>query len=128
MSETKTERYERLRQTGGWIGVDLDATLAHYDGWPADGGVGEPILAMVQRVVKWRSAGIEVRIMTARVSGEEYRDVEPQRAKIQAWSLKHIGEVLPVTCTKDFQMIELWDDRAVQVVPNTGLRADGLAD
>ena len=35
------------------------------------------------------------------------------------------GEVLPVTNCKDFGMIELWDDRAVQVVFNTGIRADG---
>jgi hypothetical protein len=31
-----------------------------------------------------------------------------------------------VTREKDFAMIELWDDRAVQVVTNTGERADGL--
>jgi hypothetical protein len=32
---------------------------------------------------------------------------------------------LPVTNCKDLNMVELWDDRAVQVVPNTGQRADG---
>lgn len=31
-----------------------------------------------------------------------------------------IGRELPVTATKDFAMIELWDDRAVQVRMNTG--------
>jgi hypothetical protein len=25
-------------------------------------------------------------------------------------------------------MVELWDDRAIQVVPNTGLRADGVKE
>lgn len=25
----------------------------------------------------------------------------------------------------DFAMVELWDDRCVQVIPNTGKRADG---
>lgn len=39
---------------------------------------------------------------------------------IENWCLKHIGKKLPVTNIKDFGMIELWDDRAVQVVPNTG--------
>jgi hypothetical protein len=33
--------------------------------------------------------------------------------------------VLPVTNVKTFDIIEIWDDRAVQVIPNTGLRADG---
>jgi hypothetical protein len=28
---------------------------------------------------------------------------------------------------KDYAMHELWDDRAVQVIPNTGVRADGKA-
>jgi hypothetical protein len=29
--------------TGGWIGVDLDGTLAHYDGWKGIDHIGEPI-------------------------------------------------------------------------------------
>jgi hypothetical protein len=37
------------------------------------------------------------------------------------WCQKHIGQRLEVTCTKDYGMIELWDDRAVQVVANTGI-------
>ena len=43
---------------------------------------------------------------------------------IKEWCLKHIGQKLEVTNVKDFGMIELWDDRAVQVIPNTGRRAD----
>jgi hypothetical protein len=34
----------------GWIGVDLDATLAKYDGWKSADHIGEPIPAMVDRV------------------------------------------------------------------------------
>ena len=34
--------------------------------------------------------------------------------------MKHIGQELEVTCTKDFGMIELWDDRAIRVEKNTG--------
>ena len=37
----------------------------------------------------------------------------------------HFGVVLPVTNVKDWHMLELWDDRAVQVEPNTGRRVDG---
>ena len=45
---------------------------------------------------------------------------------IDRWCLKHLGEALPITCIKDMRMTELWDDRAIQVVPNTGARADRL--
>ena len=98
----------------GWIGVDLDGTLAHYDGWRGGDHIGEPIPEMLSRVHAWLERGIEVRIFTARAS------VQEQVAPIQEWSLKHIGIVLRVTNIKDFGMIELWDDRAVRVIPNTG--------
>jgi len=26
----------------GWVGVDLDGTLAHYDGWKGADHIGEP--------------------------------------------------------------------------------------
>lgn len=113
----------------GWIGVDLDASLAIYTRWKPDGSIGEPIPKMVLRVQKWLLAGKDVRIMTARVSKtgrEEDGDkfVAEQRALIEAWSLKHIGKILPITCEKDFKMYELWDDRAVQLIPNTGEALD----
>ena len=118
----------------GWIGVDLDGTLAKYEKW--DGGIGEPIPLMVERVKKWIADGVEVRIFTARVgtgaghSSESGRSddeifAEEQRRLIQFWCLDHIGHVLKITATKDFRMIELWDDRAIQIIPNTGKRADG---
>ena len=37
----------------GWIGVDLDGTLAHYDGWKGIEHVGPPIPAMLARVKYW---------------------------------------------------------------------------
>lgn len=101
----------------GWTGVDLDKTLARYDGDIRS--VGEPIAPMVERVKKWLAEGREVRIMTARVSGP---DADEQREMIQQWCELHLGCRLPVTCVKDFDMRELWDDRAVQVMPDTGLR------
>lgn len=121
----------------GWVGVDLDGTLAFYDGWQGENHVGEPVAPMLARVKKWRAEGREVRIMTARVSNCPYTGMEASgmipepmsksecRKVIEAWCEKHVGEVLPVTCKKDFAMIELWDDRAIQVIPNTGERADG---
>lgn len=39
---------------------------------------------------------------------------------IHSWCKQYIGQALAVTCVKDYRMFELWDDRAVQVEPNTG--------
>lgn len=113
----------------GWIGVDLDGTLAEYNGWVGPTHIGQPILPMVARIQKWLLEGREVRIFTARVfAGGRVDPAELRQVvvAIEQWCKAHIGRVLPVTCTKDYGMIELWDDRAVQVVPNTGQRADGL--
>lgn len=106
----------------GWIGVDLDGTLAHYDHWEGVEHIGRPIPAMLSRIKAWLAAGKEVRIFTARVFGPQGVDARPY---IEAYCLEHLGVVLPVTCEKDYAMVELWDDRAVQVIPNTGARADG---
>lgn len=103
----------------GWIGVDLDGTLAHYDGWKGEAHVGEPIPAMVERVKGWLAAGREVRIFTAR-AGCPSDMLEAVEAPIKAWCVEHLGQELPITNVKDFGMVELWDDRCVQVVPNTG--------
>lgn len=105
----------------GWIGVDLDGTLAHYDGWKGETSIGAPIPAMVERIRTWLSQGREVRIFTARVAGG---DIPAIVKAIEGWCWEHVGAVLPVTNVKDFAMVELWDDRAVQVIPNTGMRAD----
>lgn len=115
----------------GWIGVDLDGTLATYKSGQGV-VIGEPIPRMVERVVDWVKAGVDVRVVTARAAyvteyRSEYEDDDPwqpekQISAIQAWCLKHIGKILPVTAAKDFEMTELWDDRAVRVERNTGVR------
>ena len=108
----------------GWIGVDLDGTLARYDGWQGATHIGEPIPLMMKRVKEWLSKGTEVRIFTARVAtGEGDRsDYSPAiiARVIQDWCELHGLPRLAVTNVKDFGMIELWDDRAVGVVVNTG--------
>lgn len=103
----------------GWIGVDLDRTLAHYDKWVSETHIGAPIPLMLARVKKWIDDGKDVRIFTARVSGER-KDPEGIKIAIQRWCLDHIGVVLKITCEKDRRMLELYDDRAVQVEANTG--------
>ncbi len=71
---------------------------------------------MLERVKAWRSAGREVRIMTARAS-----DLTPAAKRtIETWCEKHVGEKLPITNEKDPGMVALWDDRAVAVERNRG--------
>jgi len=108
----------------GWIGVDLDGTLAYYDQWRGSGHIGPPVAPMVRRVARWLQEGREVRIFTARAfrdgTPERDKDVDVAMAAIKAWCILHLGVELEVTCVKDFSMIELWDDRAIQVIYNTG--------
>lgn len=112
----------------GWIGVDLDGTLAEYHGWPKDGGIGKPILPMLERVKSWVHRmlyhdDMAVRIMTARVCTNGRRDpaeCEYQMGLIKAWCREHIGVELPVVFEKDFRMVVLYDDRCEQVEFNTG--------
>lgn len=121
-----TDNEPTLAKRSGWIGVDLDGTLAHYDGFVDETTIGPPIPLMVERVKHWIAEGLQVRIFTARVGGGRN---DPDRGRIieaiKNWCLEHIGTKLPVVCCKDYDMIELWDDRCVQVIPNTGRRADG---
>lgn len=104
----------------GWIGVDFDRTLAYYENYSTNGSsLGAPIPLMLERVKRWLASGQEVKVFTARVaSGSD--NVEENRAAIKAWCLQHVGQELEVTAEKDYNMIELWDDRAVSVMPNEG--------
>lgn len=106
----------------GWIGVDLDGTLAHYDGWRGPMHIGNPVPAMADRVRRWLADGRKVKIFTARVSGA---DADQARVAIRHWCRQHLGQELEVTNAKDYGMVELWDDRAVQVLPNTGQAVGG---
>lgn len=85
---------------------------------------------------RWLAEGRMVKIFTARVSfpdvpiigkSREARDAAARRFEadlaresIKLWCKEHIGVELEITNEKDYGMIELWDDRAVQVEPNTG--------
>lgn len=110
---------------GGWIGVDLDGTLAVYDGWRGIDHVGDPVPDMFMRVLKWLSEHKDVRIFTARIAVADEQERSIIIGYIHDWCVRHGLPKLPVTNEKDFGMVELWDDRCVQIVPNTGKRADG---
>jgi hypothetical protein len=111
---------ESARMNKRWYAVDFDGTLAESSGTMET--CGKPIPKMVERVKEWLAKGEVVKIFTARVSGPEHWETfkREQRAMLQAWSLEHIGQALEVTCTKDFALIEIWDDRANGVDPDTG--------
>jgi hypothetical protein len=117
----------------GWIGVDLDRTLAFYDHWRGPTHIGEPIPRMLALVKTWLAQGKDVRIFTARVScpaqhevdlqvwGQRCWEVQQARLAIEEWCVKHLGQKLLVTNAKDYDTTEIYDDRAYQVTPNTGL-------
>lgn len=102
-----------MSDDSGWIGVDFDCTLA--TAYPGHGDeLGSPVPEMVKRVKKWLEEGEDVRLFTARA------DFPKQFPALRRWMKSHLGEALPITNIKDYHMKELWDDRAIQVVPNTG--------
>ena len=100
--------------TEGWIGVDLDGTLAHYESgqFPV---IGDPIPRMMNRVRGWLAKGKTVKIFTARACEPE--GIPPVKAWLQKVGLPD----LEVTNAKDYNMVEFWDDRAISVIPNTGM-------
>ncbi len=112
-SEGHDGMFDTTKQDG-WIGVDLDGTLAHYDHWRGLEHVGRPVQGLLLRVREWIAQGYHVKIVTARASVPE--GIPP----VKRWLAENGLPDLEVTCSKDFHMIELWDDRAVQVVRNSG--------
>ena len=69
------EKGEPDMKRKGWIGVDLDGTLAVYYDWEI---IGDPIPLMVERVQQWLKEGKHVKIFTARVSHGDRRERKPE--------------------------------------------------
>jgi hypothetical protein len=118
----------------GNILVDMDGTLFEYHGWTKWNEFGPPIKLMVDRVLAWHAEGRDVRVFTARMplpqdemveqtcykTGEKFNGVMMKKA-IADHCEAHFGIRLRAQCYKDLNTIEIWDDRAVGVVANTGL-------
>lgn len=134
----------------GWIACDFDATLFEWGEGTSNPGdvlrVGKPIPKMIERIKKHLADGEEVRIFTARVgpaTAEECLQAFQGRGKFPPYEgeigpdpvldwmnyqttlienacREHLGQPLPITAVKDFYMYKLYDDRATQVIPNTG--------
>ncbi len=106
-----------------YIAVDLDGTLARFERWLGPMIIGPPIPKMVERVKNWLAEGEVVKIMTARITavpGLPF-DRAASISNVQDWCEKHIGKRLDVISEKDYLMLQLWDDRAIQVIPNEGV-------
>lgn len=97
-----------------WIGVDLDGTLAEIIKWEGPQDIGKPIEPMVKRVREWLAEGKTVKVFTARAAHPEFLPY------IYEWLSAHGLGNLDVTNKKDMFMVELWDDRCIQVEKNTG--------
>lgn len=118
-------------ETDGYILVDMDGTLAEYTTWTPWNEFGKPIPQMVARIKQWLAEGKDVRIFTARVprddtavqtcrlTGEKWTGVD-MKHEIAAYTEQVVGQRLRSQCWKDFYCLEIWDDRAVGVVANTG--------
>ncbi len=111
-----------MAERRGWIGVDLDGTMAYWDHWGEITEIGAPIWPMIYRVRKWLEQGYQVKVFTARVAEDRSGAIA---AAIQNWCVRHVGQALPVTCQKDLNLLEFWDDRAVQVIENSGEPVEG---
>jgi hypothetical protein len=104
-----------------WIGVELDGTLAEFHGWKGHNHIGKPIPETVTRVKDWTALGHTIKIFTARVSPQQGQyNVDIALRTITHWCFKHIGMQLPVTCSIDFDMTDLWSCHCVQFIPNIG--------
>lgn len=100
-----------------WIGVDLDGTLATYDG--TTNGIGPIVKPMLAKVKTILNNGVyDVRILTARAGVPE---LIPE---VKQWLLDNGLPDLAITDKKDFAMVACYDDRAITIVPNTGLTVD----
>lgn len=146
MNDTHGEKGE------GWYGFDLDGTLAKYDGWKGIDHIGEPVKPMVELIKRMHDEGKTVKIMTARVAPKEKPETKPNPYRegnwciespdfqtwalkgewtplefIQEWCYRILGFVPEIVYQKDHLMLELYDDRVKQVVPNEGWLVEDIA-
>jgi len=97
-----------------YYGVDLDGTLAEYDGWKQDRSIGKAIPLMLNKVKQWISEGINIVIFTARADDPE------NVPAILEWLDDNGLSGLEITNIKTPEMSRFYDDRAIQVEKNTG--------
>lgn len=104
----------------GWIGVDLDGTLAIRKPGDDPMQIGEPIGPMVRRVMNWLQQGRKVKIFTARMHPGFPPDPKAFKAVLDEWCLRHLGTKMEAAYCKDPCMDALWDNQCFHVESNTG--------
>ncbi len=117
--EQFSEEFERYFAQGqkdsqSWIGVGLDGTLAYLEGPIDPQHIGLPVPDMLARVLDWIDHGHTVKVFTPRACEEE------GVALVEQWMRDHGLPEMEVTCEKDLHMLEVWDNRSIQIIPNTG--------
>ena len=74
---------------------------------------------MVLIAKQYHAQGKKIKIFTARVADDEDRN--EAKKYIEKWCKEHLGFVPEITCEKDALMETCFDDRSMQVFPNTGM-------
>lgn len=114
---------------GEWVGFDFDGTLVPYlvgqsRAYRTYGDIpGPPIEAMLELLNKYLDQGAEVRIITARASyNENGYNPNQEIDSIRRWCgiFCNSENQIVVTNEKTPKMRRLYDDRARQVLTNTG--------
>lgn len=101
------------------IAVDLDGTLAHYDGWKGIEHIGPVIPEVANAMKRAQKEGADVWIFTARVSDPV--DAEEAGKYIEEWLKANNFQYEGITAVKHKFFSEFWDDRAIQVIKNEGI-------
>lgn len=101
------------------IAVDLDGTLAQYDGWKGIDHIGPVIPEVANAMERAQAEGAEVHLFTARVSDPE--DAAEAHQVISKWAEENNFNFASITAVKHKFFTEFWDDRAIQVIKNQGV-------
>ena len=101
------------------IAVDLDGTLAYYDGWKGIEHIGPVIPEVANAMKRAQKEGADVWIFTARVSDPS--DAEQAGKYVHDWLIKNNIKFEGITAVKHKFFSEFWDDRAIQVIKNQGV-------
>ena len=103
------------------IAMDLDGTLASYEGWRGIDHIGDPIPKMVDILMKHIEIGDNVTIFTSRVAGNDREESNDSRHNISKWLRKNNLPQLEITATKEKKFRLFYDDRGCSVLKNMGL-------
>lgn len=119
------------KEESGWIGFDLDGTLAEYTTFKGPLEIGKPVERMCALMKSLKEQGKTVKILTARVGNRGLMlpdgvTLDDVREAINKWCDNALGFRPEITCSKDWKLESLYDDRAIQVEKNVGITASEI--